>query len=497
MDKPAEKLLFLTGHLAEQRLTAIVSSLGMAPGSWRVANIGIKVAALMTEAIVKNRLKPPLDATRVVLPGRARMNLESLEAHYGVPFERGPDELVDIPAYLGHGGRPPDLSKHDLSIFAEIVEAPQISLDALMHRARDHKAAGADVIDIGCQPDVPFPNLESFIKALKDADFKVSVDSGDVEELRRAALAGADYVLSLDETSLDAVAGTACVPILVPKPHGDLDSLIRAIAKAREKGIQIIADPVLDPIHFGFMASLERYAELRRRDPEVEILMGTGNLTELTDADSQGVTALLAGICSELRIRNVLIVQVSPHTRRTVHEHDAARRLMYRAREDASLPKGLGGGLLSLHELRPYPQTPSEISAAAKGIRDLNFRIEAAEDGIHVYNRNGHHVADDPFQLFDKLGVEADGSHAFYLGYELAKAEIARALGKRFAQDNPLDWGVAADRKREDLTQHAPSGATLEARERAKLKKKAEDGLRSDHQESTSAAATRKSTGDV
>ena len=89
------------------------------------------------------------------------------------------------------------------------------------------------------------------------------------------------------------------------------------------------------------------------RGPDVEILMGTGNLTELTDADSGGVTAMLIGICAELDIRNVLIVQVSPHTRRTVEEHDAARRLMYRAREDDNLPKGYGNQLLSLHDVRP------------------------------------------------------------------------------------------------------------------------------------------------
>jgi hypothetical protein len=198
--------------------------------------------------------------------------------------------------------------------------------------------------------------------------------------------------------------------------------------------------------------------------------MGTGNLTELTDADSQGVTAAILGICSELHIRNLLIVQVSPHTRRTVEEHDAARRLMFRAREDASLPKGYGGGLLSLHELKPYPQTPEEIQASAAAVRDGNFRIEAAEDGIHIYNRDGHHVAADPFALFTKLGVDADGAHAFYLGYELAKAEMARALGKRYAQDNPLDWGVAAEKKSEDLTRHAPDGATLQAAKDSKAK---------------------------
>ena len=130
-----DSTIFLTGHLAEERLKATLEGLGLQAGSWRVVNIGIKVAALMTEAIVKNRLKGPLTASRIVVPGRSRMNLEHLGAHFGVPFERGPDELVDIPQYLGHGGRPPDLSKHALRIFAEIVEAPQVPLDALVARA--------------------------------------------------------------------------------------------------------------------------------------------------------------------------------------------------------------------------------------------------------------------------------------------------------------------------------------------------------------------------
>jgi dihydropteroate synthase len=464
----ADRLLFLTGHLAEPRLVETVASIGLDEGSWRVHNIGIKVAALMTDAIIRNRLKGPLDTDRVILPGRVRMDLGALSDHYGVPFERGPDELVDLPAYLGKGGRPPDLSRHDLRIFAEIIDAPGLTIDEIVTRALTYAEKGADVIDIGCQPDVPFANLEVIVATLKGRGLKVSVDSGDVSELARAAKAGADYVLSLDETSLDAVAGTACVPVLVPKPHGDLPSLIRAIDKAKEKGIPHIADPILDPIHFGFTASIERYAELRRQRPDVEILMGTGNLTELTDADSQGLTATLLGIASELTIQNVLIVQVSLHTRRTIEEHDAARRLMFRAREDQSLPKGLGGGLLSLHDLKPFPASGEEIARWAAEVRDLNFRIEVADDGIHIYNRECHHVATDPFDLFPKLAVESDGSHAFYLGYELAKAEIALALGKRYSQDNPLDWGVAADRKSEDLIHHAPEASTLKAAREAK-----------------------------
>ncbi len=464
----AQKLLFLTGRLAEPRLKDTVAGMGLPDGSWHITNIGVKVAALMTEAIVRNRLKEPLDATRVIVPGRVRMDLASLGKHYGVPFERGPDEIIDLPQYFGKDGTPPDLSRYDMRIFAEIVDAPTFPVAKLLERGLELKAKGADVIDIGCQPDVPFPHLEEAIAALSRAGLTVSVDSGDVAELARGAKAGADFVLSLDETNLDAIAGTRAVPILLAKPHGDLQSLLRAIDRAQELGLPHIADPVLDPIHFGFTASLERYAALRRARPDVEILMGTGNLTELTDVDSQGMTAALLGICSELKIRNVLVVQVSAHTRRTVEEHDAARRVMYRARADKSFPKGYGGGLLSLHDLRPYPQTPEQIAETASAVRDQNYRIEVGEDGIHIYNRDGHHVSGDAFELFGKLGVETDGAHAFYLGYELAKAEIARALAKRYTQDGGFDWGVAADRKAEDLTRHAPEGATLKAARKEK-----------------------------
>jgi dihydropteroate synthase-like protein len=234
--------------------------------------------------------------------------------------------------------------------------------------------------------------------------------------------------------------------------------------EAEKRGLAYIADPVLDPIHFGFAASLMRYVELRRRKPEVEILMGTGNLTELTDADSLGITAALLGIASELEIHNVLVVQVSPHTRRTIEEHDAVRRLMFAARQDQNLPKGYGNRLLALHDKKPFPADHGDIAALAREVRDANFRIETTADGIHVYNRDGHHTGLDAMSFFPKLGVENDGPHAFYLGTELMKAETAFRLGKRYAQDEPLDWGVAADRQEEDRLRLAKAGHTLRAR---------------------------------
>ncbi|MGC2220390.1 MAG: dihydropteroate synthase, partial [Pseudolabrys sp.] len=298
--------------------------------------------------------------------------------------------------------------------------------------------------------------------------FVVSVDSADSDELRTGGMAGAQFLLSLDETTLDIAVETGATPVLVPASHGDLDSLLRAAESAAKRGIMAILDPILDPIHFGFVDSLARYAELRRWRPEAEILMGTGNLTELTDADSGGVTATLLGICSELAIRNILVVQVSPHTRRTLQEHDAARRIMFAARDDHSLPQGYGGALLQLHDRKPFPNSPEEIAELAAQVKDANFRIEAAEDGVHIYTRGLHHVTQDVFSLFPALGIASDGPHAFYLGAELAKAEIAWRLGKRYIQDEPLDWGCAVERTVEDMTRLRERGHTLRAADRAR-----------------------------
>jgi dihydropteroate synthase-like protein len=457
-----EHLLFLTGHLARPRLQKVLEGLGETGFEWSIFDVGVKVAALMTEAIVLRRLPRPVNASRVVVPGRCRADLDRLSAAFGVPFERGPEELKDLPAYFGKG-RGLDLSRHDMRIFAEIVDAPALAIEAIMARARALREAGADVIDLGCLPDTPFPHLEEAVRALTAAQFQVSVDSAATDELARGGRAGARFLLSLTEETLDLAAETGATPILIPAEPGDLPSLMRAATTAERRGIAAILDPVLDPIHFGFAASLERYAALRRERPDAEILMGTGNLTELTDADSGGVTAALLGVCSELRIRNVLVVQVSPHTSRTVQEHDAARRMMFAAREDGSIPKDYGGALVQLHDRKPFPNTPEEIAELAREVRDQNFRIETAQDGIHVYNRAGHHVAQDAFSLFPKLGLTTDAPHAFYLGAELMKAEIAWRLGKRYAQDEPLDWGCAVDRPAEDLSRLRAVGHTLRA----------------------------------
>jgi dihydropteroate synthase-like protein len=459
-----EHILFVTGKLAEPQLHKVLQGMQPTPFTYRVHELGLSVAALMTTDMIERRLSDSMGADRVLLPGRCSGDVPTLAAHLGVPVARGPDELKDLPAYFGRGGAPPDLSRYDVRVFAEIVDAPELTVEQILARAQSFRDSGADVIDLGCLPAKLFPHLEDAVQTLRAEGFQVSVDSMDTQELKRGAGAGAHYLLSLKEdTSWIADEGES-VPVLIPASPGDMESLDRAIAALQRNGRPFLVDPILDPIHFGFVESLARYREVRNRHPDVEILMGTGNVTELTDADTSGITAVLLGIASELRIGAILTTQVSAHARAAVREADVARRLMFAAREANALPRDLHPGLLQVHERSPFPYTRAEIDELAAAVRDPSFRIQTSAEGIHIYNRDGHHTAIDPFALFPALRQESDAAHAFYLGVELARAQIAWQLGKRYVQDEQLDWGCAVPRGADDRSRYAAPGSTLDQR---------------------------------
>ena len=446
----SEHILFLTGRLAEKNLHRVLEAMQPAPFRHSVLALSLQVAGLMTSEMIRRRLADTSGVDRVMVPGRCRGNLESLSSHFGVPFVRGPDDLKDLPRYFGREAAPIDLTRHDVRIFAEIVDAPNMSLTAILAQANDYRDAGADVIDLGCLPETPFRHLEDAVAMLHAAGFIVSVDSMDPQELLRGGRAGADFLLSLKQETLWIAGEVASTPVLIPSTPSDMPSLYRSIEAMERMGRDYLADPVIEPIHFGFTESLVRYRDLRKTFPGVKILMGTGNLTELTEADTLGIQALLMGIISELRITNILTTQVSAHAWGVIREADRARRVMYAARESGDLPQGFGETLLALHSLDPFPWTTEEIAATAAEIKDPSFRVQISPDGLHIYNRDGLRTATDPFKLFPHLGLEHDGSHAFYLGVELARAQIAWQLGKRYVQDSELDWGVAQMRASTD-----------------------------------------------
>lgn len=463
MSEKTEHILFLTGKLAEKQLNQVLQK--MQPEfTYIVHQLGLKVAGLMTTDMILRRLKNTFNADRMILPGRCRGDIESLSTELGLPVERGPEEVKDLPIYFGKAALHYDLSQYKVNIFAEIVDAPNMDVDEVLKRAFYYKHNGADIIDIGCLPGTKFPLLEEIIQTLKQENFTVSIDSLEEDDLLRGGKAGADYMLSLTNESIWLADEVDSIPILIPETHGDLSTLEPAISILQRKYKSFIVDPILDPIHFGFTESIVRIHNFRQQYPEIEMMMGVGNLTELTHADTSGMNTLLLGMCSELNINQILATEVSQHACRAIKEADHARRMMYAAQQNNTLPKHIDSSLMTVHDTSPFPYEQNEIKQLAAAIKDPSYRIQTSSDGIHIYNRDGIHTSTDPFELFPDLKLENDTGHAFYLGVELARAEISWQLGKRFNQDQALDWGCASKVKKTAIDLHTfkPAGSTLE-----------------------------------
>ncbi|HEV2973198.1 MAG TPA: DUF6513 domain-containing protein [Pirellulales bacterium] len=471
---PSERIHFVTGRLAEHSLRAVLAELGPIAGfQYSIDVLNITVAALMTPEWIARRIQVPAGTTRVLLPGYCDGDLTPVEAAAGVPVERGPRDLRRLPEFFGREPPAADYGRHDIQILAEINHAPRLALAEILAEGKQLSADGADLIDIGCDPGETWNGVGEVVRALREVGLRVSIDSMNPREIAPAVRAGAELVLSVNASNREAARDWGCEVVVVPDlplaekgtvpfcsatieamvPAAKGDSprpswdwhLDETVAMLAEAGVPLRIDPVLEPIGFGFAASLERYFEVRRRYPDAEMLMGIGNLTELTDVDSAGVNALLLAICEELGIRSVLTTQVIHWARSSVRECDLARRLVYYAIRHRMLAKHLEPKLVMLRGGKPLRYGPEELERLAAEIKDNNYRVFAEDGAVHLISA-GLHLADaDPFAVFEQLLAREprnlDLSHAFYLGYEMAKAATALTLGKDYRQDEALDWG--------------------------------------------------------
>lgn len=363
----------------------------------------------------------------------------------GRPVELGPEDLRDLPRHFGREGRNRDgYGRFDIEILAEINHAPRLTTDDILAIADHYRADGADVIDLGCDPGGPWLGVGDAVKALRDSGHRVSIDSFDPVEVSLAVKGGAELVLSVNASNREHARDWGVEVVAMPDRVGTLDGLDATIEDLRRHNIAFRVDPILEPIGVGFAESLGRYLEVRRLDPDVEILMGIGNLTELTDCDSSGINTTLIGFCQEAGIRSILTTEVINWARSSVREVDLARRLAYHAVANRVPPKRIDPRLVMLRDPKVTANGPEVLSELQRRIKDPNWRIFAEGGQIHAINRD-HHLSDpDPFVLFSRMGVD-DPSHAFYLGYELMKAKTALTLGKQYRQDNALDWGFLTE----------------------------------------------------
>ena len=143
------------------------------------------------------------------------------------------------------------------------------------------------------------------------ASVKVRVDSFVKDELLRDGRAGADYLFSLSSKTLWVSDEIDSIPILIGDDPTDIESLFQTIELFKRRGKPFYAAAGLDPIHYGLTDSIVRYHALRQRCADIEIMLGIGNFSELTHADTLGVHAILLGIASELGVRGFLTTKVS------------------------------------------------------------------------------------------------------------------------------------------------------------------------------------------
>lgn len=442
------RLLFVTGRLAEFALRGVLEDLTK-QGIFRaeIAVLPISVAALMTPQWVARHLDVPAGIDRIILPGFCRGDLSPVQEKAGpVPVELGPTDLRSLPRAFGVGrdAGQEGYGGHDVEILAEINHAPRLEIERLLAEADRFAREGADWIDLGCDPALVWDNVGDAVKRMRDRGLRVSIDTFNPDEVSAAVRAGAELVLSINSSNAGRALDWGIEVVAIPDNPGSLDGLETTIDILAAGGVPFRIDPILEPIGFGFAASLGRYLEVRRRYPDAAIMMGVGNLTELTDADSAGINTLLLGFCQELEIRSVLTTAVINWARSSVRELDLARRLVYHAVTRKTLPKHLEPRLVTLRDPKVERFGPENLVELQRRIRDPNWRIFAEDGSIHALNNRRIISNPDPFLIFDEMEV-ADPAHAFYLGYEMMKAKTALTLSKTYRQDQSLDWGFLTE----------------------------------------------------
>jgi dihydropteroate synthase-like protein len=260
-----------------------------------------------------------------------------------------------------------------------------LALPEILRRAGEFAASGADIIDVGCTTGTPFAALPNVVSALRAEGHRVSIDTFDKTEIRTAVAAGAELVLSVNGSNLELARELEATVVVIPDFGAGLESLYRSVDALERWGVRFILDPVLEPIGFGFAESMHCYHDVRGRYPGAEIL-GIANVTELTEADTTGMAALLLGYCQELGIRYVLTTAEIPWARGAVRETDIARRLMHYAVTRKSLPKHVDSRLVTTRDPSPAAYAEAELRQMQAQITDLDYRIFTDGERIHVFN---------------------------------------------------------------------------------------------------------------
>jgi dihydropteroate synthase-like protein len=364
-----------------------------------------------------------------------------------------------------------------MRVLGEIVDAAILSNEEIQRLAKYYVEAGAEIVDVGMIVGESRPKdakrVVSAVKAVVNAP--VSIDSLDPEEIKAAVSAGADLVLSADAGNITAIApfiGNVAVVAIpsnqkegyFPKRAKDRVHLLEEIIdKAKRLGVtKVLADLILDPVEI--LESFDAFHQFAEKNPEIPLFVGISNVTELIDADSVGVNALLAKLSSEVGTSMLLATEKSDKAKGTIKEEVRAAKMMFLAKKRGSVPKDLGIDLLILKDKRnreePYDKRIEQKSRVLTSTRkqlpveldkqgsfrvfvDREEQIIVAQHFIFCDDLTPNLIikgktAEQVYGLIIESGLVTGLNHAAYLGSELQKAEIGLRTGKEYLQDKSM-----------------------------------------------------------
>lgn len=366
-------------------------------------------------------------------------------------------------------------------IMAEIINAAEKTETEIAEQACYFLRNGAQVIDVGATPGKSNPSaIGSIIGEIID-QYKcpVSIDSLDEKEILAGVDAGAKIILSIDKGNQEMLSslGTDIVLVMIPTnvkdgvlprhPRDRVEALAGLISRARDLGfMKIIADPILNsPITPGMMESLEafslfQHAAEENPDLDVPLFIGGSNVSEMIDADSAGVNAMLAIMGVELEAAILFTSEESAKSTGSVREMCAARDMTFMARIKNVHPKDLAYSALvtkKKHKAIPLFNVPGDdpdVIDADAGEESKPFTLDPSGLYFKIFIDNikekifaGAFNRDGMIAIFQGTKAESIGKeilirfdvlskdHVLYIGRELAHAEYCLASGSSYVQD--------------------------------------------------------------
>ena len=165
-----KQYLFITGKLAAKALEKCLQK--MKPDfCYDIITLNCTVAAFMTLEWIAGHLDSDLKYDSIIIPGLCEGDLYIVEKKTGACVQRGPKDLKDLPLFFGKEQELEGYGEHKIKIIAEIVDAFDLSLDAINKKAEYYNNSGADIIDLGCPANGEFRGDRGSCKIVKRKRF--------------------------------------------------------------------------------------------------------------------------------------------------------------------------------------------------------------------------------------------------------------------------------------------------------------------------------------